>query len=92
MDSKQPDVIIRGTDMEDPLKSEAIRICSDAISSEESESKVASQIKKKLDDLYPRTKWHCLVGRAYGSYFTHDPGSFLHLSVGKEVIIIFRAS
>eukprot|EP01055_Gregarina_sp_Pseudo9_P001029 Gregarina_sp_Pseudo_9__1028@NODE_1665_length_1414_cov_78_373818_g1543_i0_p1_GENE_NODE_1665_length_1414_cov_78_373818_g1543_i0NODE_1665_length_1414_cov_78_373818_g1543_i0_p1_ORF_typecomplete_len154_score17_28Dynein_light/PF01221_18/1_1e23_NODE_1665_length_1414_cov_78_373818_g1543_i0278739 len=94
MPEEQPsyEVNVWASDMPDDMKNDAVEICVQAVKSETSESRMASQIKKKFDELYPEVKWHCLVGRAYGSYLTHDPRSFLHVSVGKEVIILFRAS
>lgn len=85
-------VVVRACDMPEDMKKVGVDICAKAVAAEQSESKVATMIKKQFDALYPEIKWHCFVGRAYGSYFTHDPGTFLHVQVAKEVIILFRSS
>lgn len=90
--SSHSSVVIKASDMAEELKNQAIDVCCKAVADKTSESQMASQIKKSLDDIVPDIRWHCFVGRVYGCYFTHDPGSFLHLQVGKEIITLFQAS
>ena len=84
--------IVKASDMNDTLRSRAIEICNKAVSEKASASQMASFIKKSLDELAPEQRWHCFIGRVYGCYFTHDPGSFLHVQIGKEIITLFQAS
>ncbi|EZG72710.1 dynein light chain type 1, partial [Gregarina niphandrodes] len=83
---------IKDTDMPEEMRHATVELCKEAVRTREAEGKIASYIKNGMDSAFPGVKWHCLVGKAYSSYFTHDEGSFINVVVGKENIIVFRAS
>lgn len=84
-------VDVKHCDIPDEMKDAAIQLSMEAVSTMDSESKMASYIKKEFDRRYDG-KWHCVVGRAYGSYVTHDTERFIYLQVGNEVILLFKAT
>ena len=43
------------------------------------EKDIAAYIKKEFDKKYNPT-WHCIVGRNFGSYVTHETKHFIHIS------------
>ena len=42
---------------------------------------IAMEIKKEFDKKYNPT-WHCIVGRNFGSYVTHETKNFIYFYMG----------
>jgi dynein light chain LC8-type len=55
------------------------------------EKDIAAAIKKDLDQRYGMT-WHCIVGRNFGSYVTHETKHFIYFYVGEVAILAFKTS
>ena len=91
---EKKEIKIKVIDMEESMKNDAIEISQQAIdravkdSSEE--RTVAEQIKKFFDEKY-QPHWHCIVGRNFGSYVTHESKSFIHFYYGDICILLFKA-
>jgi len=51
---------------------------------------IAKDIKTSMDSL-AQPSWHCIVGRSFGSYVSHEQGSFIYLYVHDLAIQIFKA-
>ena len=56
----------------------------------EIEKDIAEYIKKEFDKKYKPT-WHCVVGRNFGSYVTHETGHFIYFYIGHIAILLFRS-
>lgn len=54
------------------------------------ERDVARSVKTAFDAAYGPA-WHCVVGRDYGSYVTHEVGAFVYFFVGGWSVLLFRA-
>ncbi len=52
------------------------------------EKDVAAYIKKEFDKKYNPT-WHCIVGRNFGSYVTHETKHFIYFYLGKFLTVWF---
>ena len=48
-------------------------------------SDIAAYIKKEFDKKYNPT-WHCIVGRNFGSYVTHETRHFIYFYLGQVPI------
>ncbi|VDO93162.1 unnamed protein product, partial [Heligmosomoides polygyrus] len=46
------------------------------------EKDIAAYIKKEFDKKYNPT-WHCIVGRNFGSYVTHETKHFIYFYLGQ---------
>ena len=51
---------------------------------------LAAFIKKEFDKKYNPT-WHCIVGRNFGSYVTHEPKHFIYFYLGQVAILLFKS-
>uniref|UniRef100_A0A2K5NXH6 Dynein light chain n=1 Tax=Cercocebus atys TaxID=9531 RepID=A0A2K5NXH6_CERAT len=51
---------------------------------------IAAHIKKEFDKKYNPT-WHCMVGRNYGSYLTHETKHFIYFYLGQVAILLFKS-
>lgn len=54
-------------------------------------SLISKTIKKELDRVL-RPTWHVIVGDHYGSFVTHERGSFVAMTVQHYWITIFRSA
>jgi len=34
--------------------------------------------------------WHCVVGKAFGSFVTHDSGCFTYFYLGEVAVLLFK--
>ncbi|KAK7502770.1 hypothetical protein BaRGS_00006020 [Batillaria attramentaria] len=50
----------------------------------------AAFIKKEFDKKYNPT-WHCIVGRNFGSYVTHETKHFIYFYLGQVAILLFKS-
>eukprot|EP00069_Balaena_mysticetus_P011698 bmy_07193T0 len=51
---------------------------------------MAAHIKKQFDKKYNPT-WHCIVGRNFGSYVTHETKHFIYFYLGQVAILLFKS-
>ena len=54
------------------------------------EKDVAAYIKKEFDKKYHPT-WHCIVGRNFGSFVTHETKHFIYFYLGQVAILLFKS-
>mmetsp|Transcript_28390 Transcript_28390/g.47713 ORF Transcript_28390/g.47713 Transcript_28390/m.47713 type:complete len:97 (-) Transcript_28390:1131-1421(-) len=54
------------------------------------EKDIATQIKKKCDEVLTGT-WHCVVGRNFGCSITHDTKYVLFIQVDQMHVLIFKS-
>jgi dynein light chain LC8-type len=54
------------------------------------EKDIAAYIKKEFDKKYNPT-WHCIVGRNFGSYVTHETKHFIYFYIGQVAILLFKS-
>lgn len=51
---------------------------------------LSADIKKEFDKKYGPT-WHCVVGRNFGSYVTHETKHFIYFYLGQVAILLFKS-
>ena len=54
------------------------------------EKDIAAYIKKEFDKKYNPT-WHCVVGRNFGSYVTHETKHFIYFYMGQVAVLLFKS-
>ncbi|VDO28836.1 unnamed protein product [Haemonchus placei] len=50
---------------------------------------IAAFIKQEMDRRFCNS-WHCVVGRNFGSYVTHETNHFIYLYVRNTAVMVFR--
>jgi len=81
---------IKSCDMSDEMQQEAIECATAALSKHGVEKDVAMHIKKEFDRRHSPT-WHCIVGRNFGSYVTHETKHFIYFYLGQVAILLFKS-
>lgn len=64
-------VVIKGVDMREGVLQDAVETLVRATERDLVEKNIAAYIKKEFDKRHGPT-WHCIVGKHFGSYVTHE--------------------
>jgi len=80
---------IKSADMTDEMQQEVIEVAQDAMAKFTIEKDIAQHIKKTFDDRKGPT-WHCIVGRNFGSFVTHETKHFIYFYLGHCAILLFK--
>merc|ERR1712008_89289 len=77
--------VIKNADMSEEMQQDAVDCATQAL-----EKDIAAYIKKEFDKKYNPT-WHCIVGRNFGSYVTHETRHFIYFYLGQVAILLFKS-
>ncbi|EUB55662.1 Dynein light chain 2, cytoplasmic [Echinococcus granulosus] len=88
--SSHSKAVIKNADMVDDMQQRAVDCAQVAMEKYSIEKDVAAHIKKEFDRLYAPT-WHCVVGRNFGSYVTHESKHFIYFYMGQVAILLFKS-
>lgn len=82
--------IIKNSDMPEDMQADAIEVALQAMEKFNVEKDIAAFVKKEFDKKYLPT-WHCIVGRNFGSYVTHETHCFLYFYFGQVAFLLFKS-
>jgi len=83
-------VVIKSADMSEEMQQDAVELAQQALDKYTVEKDMAAFLKKEFDRKY-QPSWHCVVGKNFGSYVTHETKHFIYFYVGTLAILLFRA-
>ncbi|KAL6970274.1 Dynein light chain 2, cytoplasmic [Sarracenia purpurea var. burkii] len=83
-------VTIKSADMKEDLQKEAVDIALAAFEKHNVEKDVAEKIKKEFDRKHGPT-WHCIVGKNFGSYVTHETNHFVYFYLDSKAVLLFKS-
>ncbi|XP_023526495.1 dynein light chain 1, cytoplasmic-like [Cucurbita pepo subsp. pepo] len=83
-------IVIKSADMFGDMQKEAVDIAIAAFEKHSVEKDVAEQIKKEFDQRHGPT-WHCIVGRNFGSYVTHESNHFVYFYLDQKAVLLFKS-
>jgi len=82
--------VIKNADMVEDMQQDAVDCATQALEKYNIEKDIAGYIKKEFDKKYNPT-WHCIVGRNFGSYVTHETKHFIYFYLGQVAILLFKS-
>ncbi|KAJ8492074.1 hypothetical protein OPV22_013795 [Ensete ventricosum] len=85
-----PKIVLKSIDMSEKMRNDAIDCARAAFEKLKLEKEIAEYIKKEFDKKYGQT-WHCIVGRNFGSYVTHETNHFLYFYVDSKAVLLFKS-
>ncbi|RPA85593.1 hypothetical protein BJ508DRAFT_322623 [Ascobolus immersus RN42] len=96
VDSKTPTplelkAMVKSVDMSETMSQESIEVAKEAMKQFNVEKEIAQHIKKEFDAKHGPT-WHCIVGRNFGSFVTHETKHFIYFYVGNLAILLFKTA
>ncbi|XP_062190803.1 uncharacterized protein LOC133893893 [Phragmites australis] len=81
---------LKSADMKEEMKQEAFDIARVAFEKHSMEKDIAEYIKKEFDKNHGPT-WHCIVGRNFGSYVTHETNYFVYFYIDSKAVLLFKS-
>mmetsp|Transcript_9570 Transcript_9570/g.43584 ORF Transcript_9570/g.43584 Transcript_9570/m.43584 type:complete len:144 (+) Transcript_9570:144-575(+) len=82
--------VIKNADMSEDMQQDAVDCATQALEKYNIEKDIAAFIKKEFDKKYNPT-WHCIVGRNFGSYVTHETKHFIYFYLGQVAVLLFKS-
>lgn len=83
-------VLILVCDMTQEMQQDAINIGNKGLDTYILEKDIACYIKMEFDKKYGAT-WHCIVGRNFSAFVTHETKHFMYFYIGQNGILLFRS-
>ncbi|KAK7204252.1 dynein light chain type 1-domain-containing protein [Myxozyma melibiosi] len=83
--------VVKSADMSEDMQEVVIDLAMQAMERYNIEKDIAAHIKKELDQRFGQT-WHCIVGRNFGSYVTHETRHFIYFYLGHIAILLFKTA
>ncbi|VDO01001.1 unnamed protein product [Rodentolepis nana] len=76
--------------MSDCMQQKAVDVAKAAMDQFSIEKDIAAHVKKAFDREFGPT-WHCIVGRNFGSYVTHEARHFIYFYMGQVAILLYKS-
>ena len=83
------DVKVKLIDMEDEMKEDAVHKAIEAVKEFTTERDIAQHVKVFFDQKY-QPAWHCIVGKAFGSFVTHETKCFIFFTINDYTILLWK--
>jgi dynein light chain LC8-type len=84
-----PKVVVKSADMSEDMQRVAITIALTALGKFELERDMARFLKDQFDARY-QPSWHCVVGRSFGSFVTHEHGGFVYFYIDRFAFMLYK--
>ena len=88
--NKKIRIFINKTDMPEDLQKDAIEISAQALDKFKNEIEIAAHIKKEFDQRHT-PRWHCIVGKNFGGFVSHESKQFIYFSIGVYSFLLFKS-
>ncbi|VDM25598.1 unnamed protein product [Hydatigera taeniaeformis] len=82
--------VVKNADMSESMQQRAVDCAKEAMDQYNIEKDIAAHVKKAFDREYGPT-WHCIVGRNFGSYVTHEARNFIYFYMGQVAILLYKS-
>ncbi|CAH8448767.1 unnamed protein product [Dicrocoelium dendriticum] len=82
--------IVKNADMPEEVQQKVVDTCQEAMEKYTLEKDIATHVKKFMDEKYGPT-WHCVVGKQFGSYVTHESNNFIYFYLDQSAILLFKS-
>ncbi|KAA0193977.1 Cytoplasmic light-chain dynein [Fasciolopsis buskii] len=82
--------VIKNADMSNDMQEDAVHTAAQAMDKYQIEKDIAAHIKKEFDRKYNPT-WHCVVGKNFGSYVTHETQNFIYFYLQDRAFLLFKS-
>ena len=80
--------VIKFVDMDDEMKHYCVHEAVRALETQTGEKLVAGFMKSSLEKKY-KGIWHCITGRNFGGYVTHETGKYIYFYIGQKGFLIW---
>jgi dynein light chain LC8-type len=89
MAQQEQQFVLKMVDMPDELVADLKETIKTAFREAANEREIASVIKKHFDEARGPI-WHCVVGKSFGAFGTHETKNFVYLYYGQTAIQLWK--
>ncbi|KER32423.1 dynein light chain type 1 [Opisthorchis viverrini] len=82
--------VIKNADMTAEMQDIAVNTAAYGLDNFNVEKDVAAHLKKEFDRRFGPT-WHCIVGKNFGSYVTHEAQNFIYFYLQDRAFLLFKS-
>ena len=83
-------IVLKNVDMTKEMEDEVIKCAEFAMEKCNSCKEIASYIKKNFENTY-NGAWHCVVGRNFGAYVTHETKHYIYFYIGQMAFLLYKS-
>jgi dynein light chain LC8-type len=86
------DIVVKSTDLPARYEQEMVEIVRTAFRKHQipNQRELAGFLKRSADQIFAPC-WHCIVGRQFSSYVTHEMNGFIYFTKGPLSILLFKS-
>ncbi|ESL11266.1 dynein light chain [Trypanosoma rangeli SC58] len=77
-------------DMTKDMREEARNLVIQALETETLEYAMASFVKREFQKKY-KGVWHCVVGKNFGSFVTHETKGYIYITWGQMSVLLWKS-
>ncbi len=77
-------------DMTPEMVNDAREFANTAFETETQERAIATHIKREFQNKY-HGLWHCIVGKNFGSFVTHETKAYIYFYVGQMGVLLWKS-
>ena len=94
LEESNDNVVIKIHRMEMPneMKLKALEEIKIALSHHSIEKDIATYMKRKFDELYPKTTWHCIAGKGFGCSIAYSTQFLIFFQVDQMYFLLFKSA
>ncbi|EOD19033.1 hypothetical protein EMIHUDRAFT_75572 [Emiliania huxleyi CCMP1516] len=81
--------VVKLCDMPPDMEQDAVSTSLDAMGRFDTEKEVAQYVRKRFVDKY-KGVWHCIIGRNFGSFVTHEAHHHIYFYSGQTAVLLFK--
>ncbi|CAH8469187.1 unnamed protein product [Schistosoma margrebowiei] len=86
----KPIAVVKYVDMPVDMQQDAVDLCYQGIENFKEEYEIAKYLKKEYECKYGSI-WHCIVGKSFGSYISHEEDGFIFFHLHGYYVMLFKA-
>ncbi|CAF0826081.1 unnamed protein product [Didymodactylos carnosus] len=92
LNTTDDDLTVKSTDLSAPHEQEMLELIRAAFRKYDlqNQREIAGFLKRGADKTF-QSCWHCIVGRQFSSYVTHEMNGFIYLTKGPLSILLFKS-
>ena len=83
--------VIKTTDMPKELQKEVIERSMYAMEFFNTEIQMAQYLRKYFEGRVRNSVWHCVIGRKFASFVTHEASHYIYFYIGQTAFLLFKS-
>lgn len=86
----KPNDINYNADMPKEMIEDARAMVIEAFETESRENAIATLVKHEFMKKY-KGVWHCIVGKNFGSFVTHETKGYIYIMLGEMAVLLWKS-